>query len=112
MVLEPLNCCFDYPYQDDCIVYFVNYAKQQFYPCRLICSLGWKALSEKSDSQFGESFFHGGFNYGKESHGKLVLLLLLYNALTHYNIEAQKSAFEMILLVAMFLVTSECMAGC
>ena len=40
----------------------------------------------KSNNQFGELSFHGGFKDGRESLGKLVLLLLLYNALTRYSI--------------------------
>ena len=40
----------------------------------------------KSNNQFRELSFHGGFKEGRESLGKLVLLLLLYNALTRYSI--------------------------
>ena len=66
---------------------------------------------KKSNNQFGELSFHGGFKQGKESLGKLGLLLLLYNALTRYNIDSavflQKSASKSILFIASFSVDDE-----
>ena len=50
------------------------------------CTCIFIASVKKSNNQFGELTFHGGFQLGRESLGKLVLLLLLYNVLTCYNI--------------------------
>ena len=52
------------------------------------------------------------FKQGKESLGKLVLLLLLYKALNRYNTDVcgvpAKNALEIRLFIATFLIDSEC----
>ena len=71
-------------------------------------------LSMKKVRTSLESCFFVGFKHTRESLGKFVLVKLLYNALTRYNIDvcgvsAKKLCFEIILFVATFFGNSECL---